>query len=89
MAAYPIPLIHRQDYDAFRRLMGADLPHTYDEWLKLHGEYGTGLLKQGHNTRQIEVHLDEFSRFCRSRNVNANRKTLLDFAIEKAAGKNY
>jgi len=35
MAVFIIPVIRREDYDAFRRDVGAKLANTYDEWAKL------------------------------------------------------
>lgn len=89
MADYPVPTISPHDYDAFRRILNPHLSDTYDEWLQLHTKYVTSLLQVGQNVRQIEVHPDEFGRFCNSRGASCNLKTLLDFAIEKVAGNNY
>jgi hypothetical protein len=32
---FVIPVIRREDYDAFRRDAGSTLANTYDEWMKL------------------------------------------------------
>jgi hypothetical protein len=32
MGSFGVPLISREDYDAFRRILNRHLPDTYDEW---------------------------------------------------------
>lgn len=89
MDQYPIPVFAAQDYEAFRRLLGSDLPDTYDEWLQFHERKTRQLLQVGQDVRAIEIHPDEFYRFCAARGTTANGKTLLDFAAEKHAGNSY
>ena len=86
---YPIPFITPQHFDAFRRLLSPDFPNSYDEWFKLHTKEKLERGQVGYDVLETQVDPDEFPRYCRARGVTPNRKTLLDFAFEKAAGNHY
>jgi hypothetical protein len=83
------PLILPNDYAAFRRLVGSDIPDTYDEWFNLQRKEIREFVQAGRATKTIEVHSNEFSRFLRERGANANIVSLRNFTIEKDAGNTY
>ncbi len=87
--SFPIPLIRPEYYNAFKREVGPDLADTYDKWRDLHAKDSAERIRRGESL--VEIHVDpyEFIRFVQLRGVAGNLKTLLDFTIEKAAGKHY
>ena len=87
MAIFHVPILRRDQYEAFRREVGPDLADTYDEWLKLIGDRRTEALRRGETLVEVEVNFDKFIEFCRTRGTSPNLKTLRDFAIEGAALK--
>lgn len=86
---YPIPLITPQDFNAFRGLLSPDFANSYDEWFNLHTKEKLERGQVGFDIHEIQVDPNEFVRYCRACGVTPNRKTLLDFAIEKDAGGHY
>jgi len=86
---YLIPKIAAKDYDAFRRIINADFPYTYDEWLKLMAERRLEHERRQFIAREIEVNPDEFTRYCRAKGSSYNLKTLEDFTAEIATGNRY
>ena len=81
---FPIPIIPKHQYDAFRRELRPDLSDTYDQWLEFVRQHRSERLRQGETILDVEVDLDEFTRFCATNGTKPNLKSLLDFAIEKA-----
>lgn len=86
---YLLPSIFRQDYEAFSRLNGSDLPETYDEWLKVYTEMRGRGGRAGYIVEERQVDPREFVRFCGPRGLVPNRRSLLMFVQEKAAGRRY
>ena len=84
-----LPLISPNNYVAFRRLLGSDIPNTYNEWLKLQTKEIRGFVRAGLVTKTIGVNSDEFSRFLRARGAKANIVSLRNFTIDKDAGNIY
>lgn len=86
---YFLPLIHAVQYDAFRSLLGDDLPNTYDEWLQLHANEKRERSMVGFDVREIQVDPHEFARYCGARGIAADGLRLLHFAAEKGSGNRY
>jgi hypothetical protein len=81
---YLIPKIARHDYEPFRRLIIADLPDTYDEWLKLMEQARLENERRRVVVRAIEINFHEFVRYCWAKRCAHNIKSLENFTIEKA-----
>jgi hypothetical protein len=81
-----LPLISENDYEAFRCVMHAQIPTTFDEWHQYHTarltEYG-----KMYRIIQINVNPDEFANFISSRGMPANGRSLLVFAEYVWKGK--
>ena len=84
-----LPFFNPDDYPAFRRMIGSDLPDTYDEWLQLHTKEKRELSNVGHSIRVIKIYPDDFARFLSARGQRANFSTLRAFTSEKAARNEY
>jgi hypothetical protein len=78
-----LPVIRREDYDAFRRDVGAKLAASYDLWAKLFAREVADARRQGKTIVEAQVNYDEFARYCRANGQTPNPQTLLDFAISK------
>jgi hypothetical protein len=61
MATVYLPIIARDDFDAFRRLLCASLPDTYDEWRHLLEDRSLQTVRGGHISRGIKVDPHEFA----------------------------
>ena len=78
---FVLPVISREDYDAFRRDVGLNLADTYDEWTRLlAGEVAEARL-QGRNVILAPINYDEFTRYCHANGKKPDPQILLDFAI--------
>jgi hypothetical protein len=78
---FVLPVIRREDHDAFRRDVGPNLTDSYDEWAKLcAGEVADARL-QGRNVVLAPINYDEFTRYCHAKGKKPDSQTLLDFAI--------
>jgi hypothetical protein len=80
----PLPSIRPQDYSAFLRLDGSDLPGSYELWLNHLMQQKRERERVGYIVREVDVYPDEFARFCQSQKVAADAFNLLRFADEKA-----
>ncbi len=78
------PLLTSDDYEAFRRILGAHLPDAYDKWLQLHTHDVTEHRRVGRAVREVKVDPHEFADFLHARGHVANLKTLREFTFEKA-----
>lgn len=64
MATQYLPLIHEKDFEAFRRLLGPNLPDTYDGWRQLSDDRALKVVKftgGNHHAVLIEADPDEFA----------------------------
>jgi hypothetical protein len=86
---YPFPHISAQNYEAFRRLLGDELPATYQEWLDFLRKRTFEETSRGQNVLKVPIDPDEFVRFCNSTGERYSNAALGRFAIEKVGGKNY
>lgn len=66
MATWFIPTIAKTDYESFRRVLGRNLPDTYDEWLYLANKRSLDNIAKGNESKPIELNADEFARYCRT-----------------------
>jgi hypothetical protein len=83
------PLIRREDYDAFRRLAGADFPDSYDVWFNLASKEDLQRTRVGYRVEQRQVDPDEFARYCSAYKTRADGISLAQFVREKGSGKSY
>lgn len=88
MATRFAPLILRDDYDAFRRLLNDDLPNTYDEWSETQNQEILQLVKAGITCRNIKINPDEFAAYCRAVGQSPNRYLLNDFVVAESRRQN-
>jgi hypothetical protein len=86
-SAFAIPILRRNQYEAFRREVGSDLANTYDGWLEYLGDRRVEATKRGETMVEVEIDFDHFMMFCRTRGRNPNLKALLYFAVEKSTGQ--
>ena len=89
MAALYLPTIRRQDYETFRRMLGTELPPTYQKWLKLCDRTSKEHALYGHPVWQVDVAPEEFARYCASKRAVRDRASLVRFMMEKSEGKRY
>jgi hypothetical protein len=82
---FVLPVIRRQDYDAFRRDVG--LADTYDEWAKLFANEVEEARRLGKTVVEAEVNYDEFTQYCRSTGKKPDPMVLLEFAMHRPLGE--
>jgi hypothetical protein len=61
MATQYLPIIQQKDFEAFRRILGNDIPDTYDEWCNFSADRGLTVTRQGHVAISIEADPYEFA----------------------------
>jgi hypothetical protein len=83
MATYPVPLIRRQDYEAFRGIPTRNLPDTFDQWQYKHAEQAAHITGGGHIAEYIEIDPQEFADFCHATGQEASLQTIRFFAEEQ------
>lgn len=81
-----LPVFTPEQYDAFRKEIGADLADSYDEWLKLHREQCEEAIQRGEQWVQIEVKFDEFVAYCRATGAPADMNMIRLFSVKKSQG---
>ena len=79
-----LAVIDQNDYESFRRILGGNLPDTYDEWFKFHSQEIADHLRLMHSFREIQVYPDEFADYLRPFGRVADVVSLRNLAIEKA-----
>jgi hypothetical protein len=84
---FVIPVIRREDYDAFRRDVGSTLANTYDEWEKLLAKEVAEARQSGKTVVEAEVNYDEFQRYCRTTGKKPDPMALLEFAAHRPLGE--
>ncbi len=85
--ANAFPVISKEDYPAFRPVLGPNAPNAHDEWLKIHREQVEQTRLNGDEAAEIEIQHDEFVEFCRVNGHTPNQNALMDFATKKAGWK--
>ena len=80
---FVIPVICREDYDAFRRDAGPNLADTYDEWEKLFAQEVAEARRLGNTVVETVINYDEFTRFCVMNGRRPDPQILANFARSK------
>lgn len=83
MAERWIALLRRDDYEAFRRLLGNNLPDAYNEWQHLMEDEVHGVTRGGHRSRGIEIDPDEFAAWLTTHGNDRTMNGLRNFAFIK------
>ena len=84
---FVIPVIRRNDYDAFRHDVGSTLANTYDEWVKLLAKEVAEARQSGKTVVEAEVNYDEFTAYCRATGKKPDPMVLLEFAAHRPLGE--
>jgi hypothetical protein len=84
MAIFCRPTIAKTDYDAFLRIINADMPYTFDIWAYQQSKLAGEKLASGITVRSIEVYPDEFVAYLTKRGRRASRHELDSFAFYKS-----
>jgi hypothetical protein len=89
MAIFPTPNIETNDYEAFQRILGSELPSTYEEWSYQESAAAADVVMRGHTVRQIQVDAAEFARYLSTMRAPRTVQSLRNFAGDKSSGKSY
>jgi hypothetical protein len=84
---FVIPVIRREDYEAFRRDVGSKLANTYDEWMQLLSNEVAEARRNGKTVVEAEVNYDEFRRYCGTTGKKPDPMVLLEFAAHRPLGE--
>jgi hypothetical protein len=87
MAIFFFPSIKRDDYNAFRRIVGSDLPYTFDEWANEQTKLVAERVSGCSLTRSVEVNPNEFVEYLRLPGRRASRHELNNFAFHQSGLK--
>ena len=82
-----LPIIRKSDHKAFRRLMGNNIPDTYDEWSYLALKRKNDAVERQEVVHEIEVYPDEFASYAAAHGHEHTLLVLLNFAFEKGTRK--
>jgi hypothetical protein len=82
-----LPRLTANDYKVLKTLPVRDLPATYDQWKKMIADRRLECLRVGSAVVEVDVHAEEYIRFCGERGHGYNLKTLEDFVTEKRAAE--
>jgi hypothetical protein len=91
MPIFDMPIIRKDDYESFRRLLKDDIPDTYEKWVyRQTCTRDEQVLKWEHTEfNDVEIDSNEFARYCRATNSKPTMQSLDRFTQEKSAGKRY
>ena len=78
-----IPVIQREDYPAFQKLM-VGLPSTHDVWNARQVEELREAMRQGERPTEVVVFPDAFAEYLRVQRLEGSVTTLEAFAVVKA-----
>jgi hypothetical protein len=85
-----LPIIASKDYEAFRTILKADIPDTFDKWLDLRAEWrAIHVERGGGSVIDIKLDPDQFSRYLLAARRAPELKSLILFAIGLANGDHY
>ncbi|HEX4273330.1 MAG TPA: hypothetical protein VHZ32_18200 [Rhizomicrobium sp.] len=84
---FVLPVIRREDYDAFRHDVGPNLANSYEEWARLFADEVAGARLAGKTVVEVPVEYTEFTRFCAANGKKPNPQTLLDFVAHRPRGE--
>jgi hypothetical protein len=85
MATFYVPKIAARDYEAFRKLLKAEIPATHAEWLGVMDREIIYTKGQGHVPQTVEISADEFSEYCNTAQAKHNLAALKRLAFQKGA----
>ena len=83
MAISIAPDIAEADYPAFRAILDAEIPATYQEWLSLKAAHDDEKLKASFEVKSVRVGPEEFKAYCDDIMRHPDRRALWDFAEMK------
>jgi hypothetical protein len=83
MAIVYLPLLTKDNYDAFRRIL-SDAPATFEEWSHLRAQQEAHYIGQRWEVIQVEVDPDQFAADCRATDSPYNLHSLDNFAFKVA-----
>ena len=70
-------------------MLGANIPNTYNEWLKFADDQINRTSAKDRIVTLMEVHPDEFARYCTAERAHRDFESLKAFALQKASGYKY
>jgi len=79
MAVLFVLTFSENEYDSFKRLIGANLAYTYNEWKKFINNEVADADRSGDTVVKIEVKYDEFIAYCKANGKDADSQVLLSF----------
>ncbi len=83
MGTYFFPLIRREDFEAFRRVMKGEFPATFEKWHYLRLKEVSDEQGAGQTAVDVQIDPDEFAEFCLTSGASPDRDTLYRFAMRK------
>ena len=84
---FVLPVIRREDYEAFRRDVGPNLANSYDEWTNIFSGEVAEARRLGKTVVEVPVEYNEFTRYCAANGKKPNPQTLLDFVAHRPRGE--
>ena len=84
---FVLPVIRRQDYEAFRRDIGPKLAGSYDEWTKLVAAEIAQARLQGKTVVEADVDYSAFVRYCNAAGKKPDAVILAEFAAHRPLGE--
>jgi len=84
---FVMPVICREDYDAFRRDVGSNLADTYDQWAKLFADEVADARRSGKTVIEVAINYSEFASYCHANGKKPDAQTLLNFAAHRPRGE--
>ena len=80
---FVIPIIRREDYDAFRNDARLKLSETYDQWSAVLAKEIAEAKRLGDTVIETVVNYDEFVRYCAAHGHKPDPQVLLNFVQSK------
>ncbi len=84
MATFYNPLLDPQNYEAFRGLLGNEIPQTFKEWERRVDQRVADRQSKGHATVDVKLNPDEFASYLRARGHKASDHILWRCVADKA-----
>ena len=84
---FVLPVIRREDYEAFKRDVGLNVTTTFDEWTKLLEGEAAEARRQGRTVVETEINYAEFKQHCGKIGRKPDPQTLLEFAMHRPLGE--
>lgn len=84
MATQYLPLIRKEDFEAFKRLLGANLPDAYDGWRQLVTDRADMILKSQHHVVMKEVDPNQFAAWIKATGRQTTLNALDTFTFQQA-----